>query len=202
MPVYDAILWDFGDTLADQTWMLECPEGIGQWSEVFMEQIWHGELGLYWNCGTVSVDEVAVALSEIVEVDVSLLLNHFRKCCRQIRFFWEPMAVVESMRCRQAIVTVNPDIFTKWIVPTYRLDDLFDLTMASWQIGSVDKSALCNAAISELGRGVERERVLLIDNVEDNVRSWREKGGLGYHFTDSRAFVKDAPGLFGAAGAV
>ena len=202
MPRYDAVLWDFGDTLVDQTWMLECPIGISQWREVFVEQIWNGELGLKWNRGTLSVDEVALELSRVVRADPARLLSHFRECCRRIRFHAGPMAVVKRARYRHAMVTVNPDIFTRWIVPDYRLGDLFDPVVVSWQVGTVEKSELCYSAVSDLGEGIRKERVLLIDNIEANVQSWCDEGGLGYHFTGNQGFEKDAPLLFGVSGAV
>lgn len=47
------VLWDFGDTLAGERWMLESPPGVPQWAEVW-SRVAGEELADPWNRGEVS----------------------------------------------------------------------------------------------------------------------------------------------------
>jgi hypothetical protein len=101
------------------------------------------------------------------------------------------MAFIEECSVPQAIVTVNPDIFTNIVVPEYQLDRRVDLIITSWQQGTVDKSTLCGYAIDQLGIAVSLAECLLVDNRADNVLAWRSKGGAAYHFRGENAFCEE-----------
>ena len=93
--------------------------------------------------------------------------------------------------------TINPDIFTRWIVPNYRLADLFDVIVTSWEMGTLEKSDLCEEAIQRLGGIEDKTKALLIDNREDNVLSWKKRGGSSYHFRSDDILGRDMSELFG-----
>ena len=48
----EIILWDFGDTLVDQRWMLKELPGFSGWPKLFRDEIWDGELGNNMKCNT------------------------------------------------------------------------------------------------------------------------------------------------------
>jgi hypothetical protein len=45
------ILWDFGDTLADERWMLAPMAGVPDWPNLYRKRVVGGALGLHWNTG-------------------------------------------------------------------------------------------------------------------------------------------------------
>ena len=97
----------------------------------------------------------------------------------------------------QAIVTVNPDLFTRFVAPNYALDTVFDTIVTSWQERTEDKARLCEIALERLG-GSDRATALLIDNIEANVDAWRARGGQAFLFVSDEEFRRDVPRLLPA----
>jgi FMN phosphatase YigB (HAD superfamily) len=187
------ILWDFGDTLADERWMLQSPEGVPQWSDAYRAHIVEDtELIDAWSAGTATAEDVAGQLAPALGFDVATTLKHMRDACRRLHFF---AAVMQSVRARrqrglaQAIVTVNADVFSDVVVGEYGLADLFDTIVNSCHFGTADKVDLCAIAMEHLGHDIEV--TMLIDNIADNVRRFEERGGAGYLFTNELAFRHD-----------
>jgi hypothetical protein len=104
------------------------------------------------------------------------------------------MALVEERSTLQAIVTVNPEIFTRVVVPEYQLDRRVDLIVTSWEQGTDDKVALCECAITQR-IAVPLTEGLLVDNRADAIHAWRAKGGVAYHFRGENAFCEDFASL-------
>ena len=107
------------------------------------------------------------------------------------------VSVASQLECPQAIVTINPDIFTRWVVPNYRLNEVFEVILAAWEIRTLNKSDMCEEAIVRLGGTEDVGKVLLVDNLESNVLDWRGRGGSAYHFRGDDIFGHDAKTLFG-----
>jgi FMN phosphatase YigB (HAD superfamily) len=190
MPI-KLILWDFGDTLADERWMLAPMAGAPDWPRLYSERVGSTALGQLWNTGAISTDEVAAELASVLEVEIDAVIAHMLACSRQVRFFSKVIAFVEECVAPQAIVTVNPDIFTKILVPEYQLDRLVNLIVTSWEQGTDDKTTLCECAIAQLGVTVPRTECLLVDNQVDNVLAWESKGGAAYYFRGENLFCED-----------
>jgi phosphoglycolate phosphatase-like HAD superfamily hydrolase len=185
------ILWDFGDTLADENWMLAPMAGAPNWPKLYRERVGGAALGQLWNRGAISTREVAAELAGALGVEIDAIITHMDTCSRQVRFFSNVMAFVDEWVTPQAIVTVNPEIFTKVVVPQYQLDRRVDLIVTSWEQGTEDKIALCECAIVRLGIAAPRSDCLLVDNRVDAVLAWQSKGGAGYHFRGEKAFCED-----------
>ena len=189
MPI-TSILWDFGGTLADQDWMLTPPDGFPNWPEAWAESA-RGEREEAWNLGEVTCEEIAGRVAAGLGMPLGHTLDHIRRCCSSIRFFDAVLAVAKRCPLPQAIVTLNPDVFTRFVVPPYRLDETFPVIVASWQEGTVDKSALCTLALDRFDLPVPRGEALLIDNIAANVHDWEQTGGLGYVFRGEAQFLAD-----------
>jgi len=106
------------------------------------------------------------------------------------------MDAVNSCELVQAIVTINPDIFSQEVVPNYKLNEVFEIIVTSWEEENLDKSDLCDIAIQKLGSVSDRSRALLIDNRIENVEGWQARGGKAYHFTGDAAFAANLPDIF------
>lgn len=180
----DAILWDFGDTLCDERWMLSPLGGAPRWPEAYRSVLDAGGLADRWNMGRVGAAEVAEEFARSLDIPAPRILAHMRACCRNVAFYPAVMDLAAGLALPQAIVTVNPDLFSEVVVPAYGLEARFDTIVTSWQEGTVSKADLCEAALSRLPGALEPGRCLLIDNRLENLVEWRARGGLGLHFED------------------
>ena len=183
------LLWDFGDTLVDQRWMWPSPVGVPGWTARFQALI-DTELDEQWLRGEASTEAVAAIFSTDLDTTVDILIAHIEQLCRSIHFYEHAWATARSHLLPQAIVTVNPDLFSNLIVPNYALDTTFDAIVTSWEERTLDKARLCEIALERLG-GHDPAEALLIDNIEANVEAWRSLGGQAYLFRGDDAFKAD-----------
>ena len=184
------VLWDFGDTLVDQDWMLTPPDDYPGWPEAWAEAA-RGKLEVDWYVNKLTCEDIARRVSELLGIEMSATMAHIRSCCSNIRFFEETLKTALACPLPRAIVTVNPDVFTRFVVPKYRLAEHFPVIVTSWEEGTVDKATLCARAMERLGGVSAHADTLLIDNNEDAVRDWRLAGGQGYVYRGESQFVFD-----------
>ena len=194
--VVECVLWDFGDTLADESWMTKASAQLSNWPNIYKQLIWEGQLGIDWNLGKVQTEEIASHFAVLLSADREHIADHMKRCCEEVKFFDHAIKAVQSCELPQAIVTINPDIFSQQVVPNYRLNKLFEAIVTSCEEKTLDKSDLCDIALQRLGDASDRSGALLIDNRIENVESWRTRGGIAYHFTGNEAFATEPPDLF------
>jgi FMN phosphatase YigB (HAD superfamily) len=187
------LLWDFGDTLVDERWMWPCPEGFPAWTDSY-RALGAGDIGGRWNRGALTFEEFATRLAADVGIGFDEACAHMKRCCEAIQFFEHAWATARAHLMPQAIVTINPDLFTRFVTPNYGLDSLFDTIVTSWQEGTEDKAELCELALRRLG-GSDPAEALLIDNIEANVEAWRAHGGQAYLFVGDDEFARSEWGL-------
>jgi len=191
----EALLWDFGDTLVDERWMRRCPAAHPEW-----EAAWTAVMDHWadrWNAGEVGMREVFAALADRTGMTQHDVAAHARDCCRRLVFNPAAWRVAREHRLPQALVTVNPDLVARYIVPAYELATVFDVIVVSYAEGSVDKPSLCRRALDRLGFESDRSAALLIDNRQDLVHAWQAAGGAGYWFRGDEQFRRDVRGLLG-----
>jgi hypothetical protein len=157
------VLWDFGDTLADERWMEKSFQGVPDWSRVW-SQVVSGELGDQWSLGQLDTSAVVTAVATRLAVAPESVFEHIRCCCSSIHFFETPLKIARRSSLPQAIVTVNPDAFSKLIVPQHELDQIFSPIVTSWQERTLDKGLLGLIAVERFGLGIGPSEALLIDN--------------------------------------
>jgi len=185
----EIILWDIGDTLVDQRWMLKELPGFPGWPKLFMVEIWDGELGNQWSRGDINAQQVAQHLATTLSTGAELAMQHMQRCSQNIDFSAVLRQFSLTQNIPQAIVTVNPDIFTEVIVPHYTLTKSFDPIVTSWQEKELNKADLCDITLERLS--IERSSALLIDNMKQNIDEWVERGGKGYWYKDESSFIND-----------
>ena len=112
------VLWDFGDTLVEQDWMLTPPDGIPDWPAAWLE-IARGANEQPWNLGEVGTETIASGVAERLDMPLVDAMRHIDRCCRGIRFFDAPWAAARGCPLPQAIVTLNPDLFRTLVVLIY-----------------------------------------------------------------------------------
>lgn len=186
-----AILWDFGDTLVDENWMQAPLEGFPGWAEAYRRAMGDSKLADDWNLGRIDMVAVSEALGRDIAAPSDLVLAHMLKACRNITFFDTVMAFARECPLPQAIVTINPDIFSYVVAPHYQLSDTFPVIVTSWEEVSLSKAALCDVALSRLDGNISRSETLLIDNKAKNTDEWIAAGGQSYLFTNEARFEED-----------
>jgi FMN phosphatase YigB (HAD superfamily) len=183
-------LVDFGNTLADETWMRRDDERFPSWTDAYLAVV-DQQRGA-WDIGQTASIELAGLIGERLGHSAESIHAHMLGLCRMIRFYPMINSALERRHRRggvQALVTVNPDLFAE-VTKHYDLAAVFDLIITSWEEGTSDKVELCRRAMERLGAGDPANGVL-IDNLESNVAGWVEQGGAGYVFVGDDVFQRD-----------
>jgi hypothetical protein len=171
--------------------MWPCPPGVPGWTGRYAA-LADTEIDDRWNLGEITTEELMTLFATDIGSDPEILIAHCVERCRDVRFFDHAWAMAQAHSLPQAIVTVNPDLFTRFVVPNYPLESAFDVIVTSWESRTLDKAELCAIALTRLG-GNDPAEGLLIDNVEANVEAWRARGGQGYLHLDDARFARDFP---------
>ena len=186
----DLALVDFGNTLADETFMRRDGDQFPTWTTDYVAVV--DELRHDWDTGRLSSQQIAQHVADRLAASPEAVHRHMLELCRSLTFY---PAINEALRRRrarsgrQALVTVNPDLFDH-IARIHALHDRFDVIVASWKHGTDDKTELCHRALALLG-DVEPDRTVLIDNLPGHINAWMRAGGHGYVFRDDATFVDD-----------
>jgi FMN phosphatase YigB (HAD superfamily) len=183
-------LVDFGNTLADQTFFRRNCEKFPTWTRHYVPLV--NQLRPDWDTGRISSGQLAERIASQLAVDAGEVHAYMRELCTTVNFYPAINRAVRRRRARggrQALVTVNPDIFSE-VAAHYALHDHFDAIVTSWEHGVPDKAELCRRALNALGSASPADSVL-IDDLETNVQAWVTEGGRGYLFRDDETFAKD-----------
>jgi len=182
------LLWDFGDTLCDERFIW----GSGpEWMEVY-ETFDDDGLGAQWCLGEITTRDFSEALGARMNRAPESIAARMAECCRSIQYFPHTYDFFKSCHLPQAIVTVNPDLFSDVIVPTWNLNQYCGAIVTSWEERTDDKNILNRVAIERLGLDCRNSEALLIDNKHSNIVEWVRVGGAGYRHTGDRVFRLDS----------
>ena len=147
-----------------------------------------------WNTGEMNFQEFAEKASRTISLQPAEIKEHMVERCHHIEFFEFTYGFFKARHLPQAIVTVNPDLWSETIVPLHRFDQTADVIISSWEEGTGDKRVLCQLALDRLEIDCEPGQSVLIDNKAANVRAWKDCGGNGYVFTTDVQFRQDVSG--------
>ena len=180
------LLWDFGDTLCDETFIWSSgPE----WRTLY--ETFDDGLGHDWCLGKLDTDGFARAASERIPLNPEQIVAHMRERCSHINFFDFTYDFFKARHLPQAIVTVNPDLWSHVIVPLHGFAEATDVIVSSWEEQTIDKGILCRLALERMELECGPSEALLIDNKQANLDAWIDQGGRGYLFTTDYAFQQD-----------
>jgi FMN phosphatase YigB (HAD superfamily) len=200
--VIDVALVDFGNTLADETFMRRNSDQFPTWTTDYVAVV--DELRHDWDTGRLSSHQLAQRVADRLAATPDAVHRHMLELCRSPTFYPAINDALQRRHARggrQALVTVNPDLFVH-IAQIHALHDRFDVIVASWEHGTDDKTELCHRALELMG-GVDPDDTILIDNLTRHTGAWVRVGGHGYVFRDDMTFVDDVlhqrvPGFFAA----
>jgi beta-phosphoglucomutase-like phosphatase (HAD superfamily) len=166
------------------------------WTDWYRE-LGDNEAGARWELGELSCETLLATVTDQLGISVEAGVAHMQSRCRELSFFEHAWATARARKLPQAIVTLNADVFSRFIVPHYELESIFDTIVTSWEEQTRDKSQLCEIALQRLG-GHDPAEALLIDNIEANVEAWRARGGRGYWFRGDAELAGDFVRLLAA----
>jgi FMN phosphatase YigB (HAD superfamily) len=189
------VLWDFGDTLVDERWMLQAPPDFAEWPTAWTDVV--TERAHDWNIGRLTEADIFRELADRTRMTLPEIESHAAACCRSIRFHPAAWRAATERRRPQALVTVNPDLFVERVSTPYRLHEHFDAVVVSCIERTDDKNELCRIALDRLGFTGPRSEALLIDNRHDLTDAWTCQGGTVYDFRSDDQFEIDWPGVLG-----
>ena len=187
-----SLLWDFGDTLCDELsiWRVS-PE----WMDVYRS--FDDGLGAAWSLGDLDTRGFVAELAKRMPLTEVEILAHLKRT-DLFEFFPFTYAFFRDRHLPQAIVTVNPALFSEVIVPAYAFDEVTDAIVVSGEERTIDKGELCRRALDRINCGCDSSQALLIDNKQSNLDAWARRGGIGYLYTRDSAFEQDvASGIDG-----
>jgi hypothetical protein len=192
---FEVVLWDFGDTLVDERWMQRPPDSFPSWPTAWANVM--TDRADDWNIGRVEMSQIFIELANRTGMTTEDVAAHALDCCHRLVFNPTAWQIASERRFTQAIVTVNPDLFAKYVMPAYELAAIFDVIVMSFAERTTDKPTLCNIALGRLGFKGDIAHCLLIDNRLDFVQAWQNVGGVSYWFQGDEQFKRDVPLLFG-----
>ena len=181
------LLWDFGDTLCDERFIW----GSGpEWMAIY--DTFDDGIGERWCTDELDTARFADELSNRMERPTAEIIAHMvERSTNHIHFFDYTYGYFRAKKLPQAIVTVNPDLFSEVIAPAHDLAAVCDTIVTSWEAHTVDKSILCSLAIDRMPIDLEPHEALLIDNKQANVDAWIAVGGAGYLYSSDSVFRRD-----------
>ncbi|MCP4004292.1 MAG: hypothetical protein GY725_08860 [bacterium] len=184
MPI-QCLLWDFGDTLCDE---LSLWRVSPDWMAVYHS--FDDGIGAAWNLGDLDTRGFVAELAQRMPLTEVEILAHLKRV-DLFEFFPFTYAFFRARHLPQAIVTVNPTLFTEVIVPGCAFEVVVEAIVVSGQEKTIDKGELCTRALERMSLGCGPSDALLIDNKQANLDAWKERGGVGYLYTTDGAFRQD-----------
>ena len=184
----ECLLWDFGDTLCDE---LSLWRSSPEWMDVYRS--FDDGLGAAWSLGDLDTRGFVTELAKRMPLGEAEILAHLTRT-DLFDFFPFTYAFFRARHRPQAIVTVNPALFSETIVPGCAFEEVTDTIVVSGEENTIDKGELCQRALERMKPRFDPSRALLIDNKQPNLDAWAERGGLGYLYTTDSAFERDVEG--------
>jgi len=186
-------IFDFAGTISATPYFW--PLGA-EFCNIVTEAIFTGEQKTRWAtpwcCGKISSLEIADYLAGLSGVSVAHILTALEEGCTQMQLaphLWRFAQAQRHAGRQAALVTVNMDVFTRLVVPAHGFSKVFDTIVNSADVGTEDKMALCDIALSRM-QCSSFETSLLIDDSAEVAAAFRLRGGKAYQFVTDVAFAE------------
>ncbi len=188
------VVFDYGFTFSPDFYLKVAPAEAPKWHEIIQEHIFKdSSITIPWMKGQISTREVAGILTRYIPLDAERILSIMEAGCRELAFnpaVWL-FALEQRMAGRKtALVTDNMDVFTNVVVPSHKLDRIFDVIVNSSDIGEIDKEILWPIAFERLDSGIGYGNSLLIEDGETEPAKFRQQGGYAFQYKDEKSFSK------------
>ncbi len=170
---------------------LEYPEVL-EWisKNVFEED---KELVRSWMRGELSSDQMNKDIAKRVGIEFEILNKAFIDSVQSMKLDEELMSCIFKIRetgIKVGLVTDNMDVFAKITAPRHQLEEKFDVIVSSADYGFLKKEnngKLFDIALEQLGGSIASS--LMVDNQPGVIEVFKNKGGMGYVYTDFPTFA-------------
>lgn len=143
-----------------------------------------------WMRGRVTSEEAIHLIAQLLHLDYDLIFQEFILSCQQVQFVSEEIiSLISSLRARgikAIIATNNTDSFSRWTVPSMRLNEIFDgiinsfnMKALKWDVDEKERSLFFADFLStnEIRFG---ESILIDDNNTEIARTRTQGFGIEY----------------------
>ncbi len=196
---FEAILFDFGNTMADEDFFKRSSKEIPDFSKIMTEHIYKpyyadpfgDNLLNLWMKGEKNKSYIALHIAKSIDKPVGNILKLIETCCRNLDIYTSVFEFAKNVSSfkKTAIVTINADIFSEYVVDEYNLNKTFPVIVNSFYIRTLSKTDLCMEALKLLESPLEKS--LLIDNTKKWCDEYESIGGNAYFFEGEEKFVSD-----------
>ena len=189
----NCVVFDFGFTLSPDYYSNVSPAGCPQWHDVIQKNIFGDEaIMIPWMKGELTSPGIARILARYLPLDIPMIAATMQEGCKRLMF--NPavfdFAVAQKASGRKtALVTDNMDIFSKVVVPSHGLEQLFDVILNSADYHEIRKELLWPVAFERLGSGIGYANSLLIEDGENEPALFRALGGYAHQYSNDTAFL-------------
>jgi FMN phosphatase YigB (HAD superfamily) len=188
------VVFDFGFTLSPDYYFNVVPSGCPQWHAVIQKVILGDPaITIPWMKGELTSLDIAGILSRHFPLDIPTIATTMEKGCQRLGFnpaVWDFAVAQKAAGRKTALVTDNMDVFSKVVVPSHGLDQLFDVILNSADFHEIRKEFLWPIAFERLGGGIGYTNSLLIEDGENEPAMFRSLGGWAYQYFNDAAFLE------------
>jgi beta-phosphoglucomutase-like phosphatase (HAD superfamily) len=152
-----------------------------------------GGLGEAWSLGELDTRGLAAELATRMPHTEAEIVAHLKRT-DVFEFFPFTYEFFRAHHRPQAIVTVNPALFSETIAPAFAFREVTETIVVSAEESTLDKGELCLRALERMNLECDPSQALLIDNKQANLDAWAKHRGVGYLYTTDRALRQDVAG--------
>ena len=180
------VVFDFGSTLSSDPYFKISPPECPNWHAVIQEFIFGDKvLVKQWMSGSLKIFDIASIIATKVGLPVPIIVDMMEKGCENLVFnevVWKFALSQRDQGRKTALVTANMDVFTKVVVPSHALSQVFDVILNTSDYKELRKEILWPVAFEMLGEGIHYDNSLLIEDGPKEPALFRAQGGYAYQY--------------------
>lgn len=181
---------DFYKTLSvGRFWYTADSDVCAQINKLIFNTVEKGSVADLWMRGEKTSEEVSHYLSEILDIPYEMLWELFMQSVQTIGIHEDALELISQLREKYTtvLITDNMDCFTRFIVPTYKLDTVFDHIINSADVGIRKEDR--NGKIFTLVTN-DFPNCTIIDDSEHVCKFFEQHGGKAFHVQEREDTVK------------
>jgi hypothetical protein len=188
------IVFDFGFTLSSDLYFKVTPPAYPHWRNIIQKHIFdEPHIIEGWMAGDLTTVDIAGMLSRYIHMDIASIAEAMEKGCEQLHFnqaVWDFAFAQKAAGRKTALVTANMDVFTKVVIPSHGLHDVFDVILNTFDYHELRKERLWPIAFQRLGNDIHYGNSLLIEDGDVEPAKFRELGGYAYQYSTDELFLE------------
>jgi|SRR3989344_1504121 len=187
---YQSVLFDFDGVLCKERFYEKTllPDYGEEYNWIQKNIFGNKKLIHEWMRNKVDSDEINGLISKNSDIGFEKLNELYKESIRRMELEKDIIDLVKLLKqsgTKIGVATDNMDVFTKITIPCHRLDTLFDVIINSADYGWLkkdDNGKLFDIALAVLGEKIENS--LMVDDSEQIIELYEQKGGHGFVYRD------------------